>query len=167
MEFTISECEEWLHNKNVNPRTKKKITAGKGIYNELEKACALNNIKSPSNKNGASNDDLDEISYATAQIILAALYGDTELTIRDPPLKYISEACTNTRKAVESWLNDPIPGDLPLNVNQNVSTDIYSITVQKKWKEHQHNRSTKTKSISNTTLSSKELMIHIYYNIYG
>jgi len=41
MDFTAEDCEKWLKNKSINPKTGRKINpnAKNGIYSKLEKAC--------------------------------------------------------------------------------------------------------------------------------
>ncbi len=79
---------------------------------------------------------MDDVQYAVSHIILSALYNDKKLQIRDPPMDHIKDICIQIRKVVESWLTDPIPSDLPIPIDQIVSTDIYELTVSHGWKNY-------------------------------
>lgn len=39
MDFTIEECQEWLENKDVNPRTQRSISESGSVYKKLHKKC--------------------------------------------------------------------------------------------------------------------------------
>lgn len=39
MDFTIEECQEWLENKDVNPRTQRAISESGSVYKKLHKKC--------------------------------------------------------------------------------------------------------------------------------
>lgn len=44
-EITDNECVKWLSNKNINPKTGRKIQSGKGIWLKFNKRCESMNIK--------------------------------------------------------------------------------------------------------------------------
>ena len=43
MSFTESECEKWAMDPLKNPKTGRKITVGKGVYNKIKKEDKIDN----------------------------------------------------------------------------------------------------------------------------
>lgn len=62
MEFTIEECEEWLEDKDINPRTKKAISENGNIYKKLMKSCIKHKLIEDDNLKNFSINEMRRLS---------------------------------------------------------------------------------------------------------